>query len=139
VRNATAVATVGSLLLSALALGLGVALGARARGRLLALLTTLGVPGRDSRSLVRWEVLPWSLVAVAAGLATGAVLAPVMLGTTDVSVLAGGARTPSPTLGPVTLGVLVVAYAVLVAGAVLVAVVGGRRTDAATVLREGEG
>ncbi|WP_130781125.1 FtsX-like permease family protein, partial [Cellulomonas biazotea] len=138
VRTATALATLTSLALSALALGLGVTLGARSRGRQLALLTTLGVPSRDARSLVRWEVLPWSLVAVAAGLAAGALLAPVMLGTTDVSVLAGGAQPPPPTLGAVGLGVLLAAYLLLVAGAVLVAGAGARRTSAVAVLREGE-
>ncbi|WP_124344298.1 FtsX-like permease family protein, partial [Cellulomonas algicola] len=138
VRTATAVATAASLALSALALGLGVTLGARSRGRLLALLTTLGVPTRDARALVRWEVLPWALVAVVAGLASGALLAPVMLGTTDVSVLTGGAAPPPPTPGTAGLLALAATYALLVGGAVLAAVVGARRTSAVTVLREGE-
>lgn len=84
-----------SVLQSVLALVITLVLAAPARGRLVAVLRTLGVGPRDGRRLVSWEVVPLAAVALVAGTALGLLLPYLVVETVDLSVFTG---TASPTV-----------------------------------------
>lgn len=122
-------------LLSAAAVVLTLVLAAPERGRLLAVLRTLGLPRRAERTLVVWEIGPWAAVALAVGALLGWVVPALLLAAVDVTPLTGGAAQPPLSVNPVTLAALAGGFVVVVlAGAALAARLG--RGDDVERLRE---
>ncbi len=118
-------AVVVSGLLSAAAVVLMLVLAAPARGRLLAVLRTLGLPRRAERGLVVWEIGPWAAVALAVGAVLGWVVPALLLAAVDLTPLTGGDAQPPLSVDPLTLGALAGGFAVVVlAGAALAARLG---------------
>ncbi len=80
--------------LSALAVVLTLVLSAPARGRLVAVLRTLGAPGKLTRRIVAWEAFPAVGVSLFFGTALGCVLPLLVANTTDLRAFTGGAQAP---------------------------------------------
>lgn len=122
--------TAGAALGGLLAVGLALLVQGAARGHSLSVLRTLGLSSRQARGLLLVELVPVTLLAVAAGAAAGALL-PVLL---------------APSLGltrftdgvPIPAG-LDVRTAGLLAGLLAVFVVGGAIAEAAVNRRLGLG
>jgi putative ABC transport system permease protein len=128
-----------SVLLCAAVLGLLLLAGAPARGRMTALLVTLGAPRGVRRLLVLGEAAAPLLAAGVGGLLAGSALPALVLGATDLRLFTGAAADPAVTLDPaLAAGMLVVGLLVVLAGVAL-AVRAARRVDPTGVLREGEG
>lgn len=126
------------LALGAVALSATVVVGARDRGRTLAMLRTLGMRSRAGWWLALAEVGPLVATAVLAGTGSG-VLAVVVLGEAlGLDVLAGGPEPPPPVVAPGVVGALVAGAVALVLLAVLTEVVVHRRDRLTDVLRVGE-
>lgn len=106
------VALVLSLLQCVLALVLTLVLAAPARGRLVAVLRTLGTSARDARRLVTWELVPLAAVALVIGTALGLALPHLVVATVDLSVFTGQASPAVvydwPRLALVLAGVIAV-------------------------------
>lgn len=117
---------------------LALAVGGPARGRLAALLATVGAPRGTAWRLVAWEVVPLVTVALLTGGVVGALLPWVALATADLRPFTGGAEQPPVTADPAVFAALAVAGALTVALASALAAIRARRTRAALVLREGE-
>lgn len=133
-----AVVTVLSGLLCVVVVVLALAVGGPARGRLAALLATVGAPRGTAWRLVAWEVVPLVTVALLTGGLVGALLPWVALSTADLRPFTGGAEQPPVTADPTVFAALAVAGALTVALASALAAIRARRTRAALVLREGE-
>lgn len=84
-----------SVLQSVLALVLTLVLAAPARGRLVAVLRTLGIEPREARRLVAWELVPLAAAALAAGTVLGLALPHLVVATVDLSPFTG---LSSPTV-----------------------------------------
>lgn len=134
-RVALALATGIAAVLGALAVAMTLTLAAAPRGRVLALLRTLGAPMRVGRILAAWEVGPPALAAVVAGTLFGAMVPLVVLAGVDLRPFTGSSAQPAYAVDPVILGVALAAFAVLVGGATVIALVISRRARAARVLR----
>lgn len=135
VRFALLAATAVAALLSALAIVMTLTLAAPARGRVLALLRTLGAPPRIATSLALWEIGPPAVAAVIAGTLFGALVPLVVLAGVDLRSFTGSTVQPAyqadaATLA-VTLGGFVLLGVLFTAGALLVS----RRVRAASALR----
>lgn len=124
--------------LSALAVVMTSVVGSRARTRLLALLATLGLTGRQARGLAAWEIAPIALTAIVAGTLLGVAMPWVVLGGVDLRPFTGGSTQPAITIDPLIIGALVAGFAAVVVLAVFIAVAIGRRMSAASTLRMGE-
>jgi hypothetical protein len=95
-------------------------LGARPRDLTLARLATMGLSGGQSRRLVFVEALPAIIAAIIGGIASAAILVPLIAPVIDLSVFTGsGATVPMkinvPVIGAVAAGLLVVALGTLLA------------------------
>lgn len=125
-------------LLAAVVLGLALAIRGPDRGRLVALLATVGAPRGTTWRLVAWEVVPMVAVGLVTGAGVAAALRWVVLDAADLRPFTGGLARPPATVDPMV-PLLVGAVAVVVAvGAVALAAVSARGTRAVVVLREGE-
>lgn len=125
-----------SVLQSVLALVLTLVLAAPARGRLVAVLRTLGIGGRDARRLVSWEVVPLAAVALVAGTVLGLALPHLVVATVDLSPFTGQA-SPSVVYDWPRLG-LVLAAVIVVIGVTLVVASTIARRLSLSVLRIGD-
>lgn len=130
--------TLLSGLLCVVVVVLALAVGGPARGRLTALLATVGAPRGTAWRLVAWEVVPLVTVALLTGGLVGALLPWVALATADLRPFTGGAEQPPVTADPTVFAALAAAGALTVALASALAAIRARRTRAALVLREGE-
>lgn len=114
-----------SALLCAAAVVLTLVLAAPARGRLLAVLRTLGLPRRAERRVALWEVGPWAAVALLVGAALGWAVPWLVVTAVDLTPLTGGTAQPPLGVDPLALGALAGGFAVVVlVGAVLAARLG---------------
>ena len=95
VRFALLAATAVAALLSALAIVMTLTLAAPARGRVLALLRTLGAPPRIATSLALWEIGPPAVAAVIAGTLFGALVPLVVLAGVDLRSFTGSTVQPA--------------------------------------------
>ncbi|KQQ03878.1 MULTISPECIES: FtsX-like permease family protein [unclassified Rathayibacter] len=123
-------------LLAALALLVTTAIGARRRGRTLALLSALGVPARTRYALAAGELTPIVAGGVVGGLVTAAVVLGAAWPAFGVDTLVGGSAVAAapPWLVP---GVLAAAVAAL-ALALAVDAALSRRIRTSDILRSGE-
>lgn len=135
----TVLVTALSVLLCTVVVVLALAVGGPARGRLYALLATLGAPARTGRRLVGWELVPWVTVAVVTGGVVGAVLPTLLLGGADLRPFTGGQEQPVVTADPLVLAGVAGAFVVTVVAAAAWADARARRVRPDIVLREGEG
>ncbi len=137
-RVALVVAILVALGLAGIAVAMTFVAGGRARGRLLSLLSTLGLSTRQAGGLAAWELAPTAIVAVGVGTLLGLGLPWIVLGAVDLRPFTGGGEQPAievPAL--VVLGV-VGAFAAIVAVATAAATFAGRRVSAAATLRMGD-
>ncbi|MCF4122324.1 FtsX-like permease family protein [Antribacter sp. KLBMP9083] len=109
-----------------------------ARARLLAVLQTLGLSGRQSRGLVGWEIGPWTVVALVVGALLGAVVPRVVLAAVDVTALTAGDAQPDARFDPLLLAGVAGGFVVVVLLAAAVAAALGRRGEISAQLRIGE-
>lgn len=130
------VALVLSVLQSVLALVLTLVLAAPERGRLVAVLRTLGIGARDARRLVSWELVPLAVVALLVGTALGLVLPHLVVATVDLSVFTG-LSSPPVVYDWARLG-LVLAGVVAVVGLTLLTASAVARRLSLSVLRIGD-
>ncbi|TQL48234.1 hypothetical protein FB562_1321 [Homoserinimonas aerilata] len=136
VATATLQSLIGTGILALLALVVTAVLGARRRGRILALLGALGVPKRANIALATGELVP----LVVSGIVGGGVAAAVAIGVAGsafgVEILAGG---PAPIIvSPWLIAAVVGAAAVALAIAVAIDMPLSRRVSTAEILRTGE-
>lgn len=136
VVTATTQCLVGTALLAVLALVITTVLGARRRGRTLALLEALGVPKRAGLALTAGELVP----LVVSGTVGGAIAAAVAIVATapafGADILAGGR---APVMAPPWLAVAIIAVATAALTiAVVIDMPFSRRVSTAEILRTGE-
>ena len=131
------VALVLCLLLAVTAIAMSLVLAAPTRGRLLAVLRTLGAPARTSRRLVAWEVTPVVVTAMIAGTLVGLALPYLVVAGIDLRPFTGAESQPSVHYDPVLLAGVLVGFAVVLAGCLWLATVVARRLSL-SVLRIGE-
>ncbi|PZR55067.1 hypothetical protein DNL40_01350 [Xylanimonas oleitrophica] len=140
--RATSVAVVALAALGCVGVvGTTLLLGAPERGRLLALLRTLGMPRRAGRALAAWELGPWAAVALGVGAALAWALPVLVLAAVDLTALTGGDAPPPLRLDPLVLAAVAGGFLALVAGgAALAAATAPTSTDGALAerLRAGE-
>lgn len=117
---------------------LALAVRAPERGRLAALLTTVGAPRGTASRLVAWEVWPLLATGLVVGGLVGGTLPGLVLGTADLTAFTSGSTQPPVSVDPALLGALAGATAAVVALATAVATVRARGRRAAVVLREEE-
>jgi putative ABC transport system permease protein len=137
-RVALLVGILVALGLAGVAVAMTFVAGSRTRGRLLSLLSTLGLSARQAGGLAAWELAPTAIVAVAVGTLLGLALPWIVLGAVDLRPFTGGGAQPAievPAL--VVLGVIA-AFTAMVAIATAAATAAGRRVSAAATLRMGE-
>lgn len=130
------VALAVSALQSALAIVLALVLAAPARGRLIAVLRTLGARPREARRLVSWELVPVAVTAIVVGTGLGLALPHLVVATVDLSTFTGQRQVAVgydwPLVGLVLAGVvLMLAITLLMASAIA-------RRLSLTVLRIGD-
>jgi putative ABC transport system permease protein len=131
-------AVVAVALLAVVALVATVVSGAKARGRALSLLRTLGMRPRLGWWLALAELAPLVIAAVLGGVAAGVTVVVALAPSLGLDVLAGGTALPAPNLSPlVILGLVAAAIALLALGA-LADVLVHRRDKLSEVLRVGE-
>ncbi|MET0672964.1 MAG: ABC transporter permease [Microbacterium pygmaeum] len=135
VRWALLAATGLAALLSALALVMTLTLAAGARGRVLALLRTLGAPPRTSVSLALWEIGPPAIAAVIAGTLFGALVPIVVLAGVDLRSFTGSSIQPAYSADAGTLALTLGGFLALAALFTAVALLISRRVRAASALR----
>ncbi|MBB5791373.1 ABC transporter permease [Jiangella mangrovi] len=142
VNDGTARAIVGAIaltgLLCAAAVVLTMVVGAPSRGRLLSQLRTLGLSGRQGEGLVVWEAAPVAAVSLVTGLLLGVGLPWAVLSGVDLRSLTGGGEQPAVHLPFGLLVAVTLGFVLVVAVAVVVAVLTGRRLAPASVLRMGD-
>lgn len=110
-------------------------LGAHERGRVLALLRTLGYRRRGEVALVAWEVVPALAVAVPFGVIAGIGVIALVPGALDLTGFVGGRVQPALVWDGVTQVLVVAAFAVLAGVVVLLATLAASRMDAAVAVR----
>ncbi|WP_199422946.1 FtsX-like permease family protein [Actinotalea solisilvae] len=131
-------------LLSVVVVVLALAVRAPERGRLVALLSTVGAPRGTAGRLVAWEVWPLVAVSTVVGAAVGVALPWLLLATADLRPFTAGAVQPPVVVDPTVLAVTgagalaTVVVAVALSGAVSRVSPRSRSRRAAVVLREGE-
>ena len=131
------VALVLCVLLAVTAIMMSLVLGAPARGRLLAVLRTLGVPPRTAGRLVAWETAPVVVAAIVSGTLVGLVLPYLVVAGIDLRPFTGAPTQPQVQYDPVLLLGVLLALAVVLAGCLWLATVVARRLSL-SVLRIGE-
>jgi putative ABC transport system permease protein len=137
-EGSLALAAVVSLLLASLTVVLASASVAAARNRLIGVLRVLGMSARQIRGVLAWELGPLAIVAIVVGTALGLVLPWIVTGVLDLRPFVGGREPPGVVVDPLLVAVAVAAFAVVVAGAALVAGALGRRLAPAGALKMGE-
>jgi putative ABC transport system permease protein len=131
------VGTAGTAVLALLAIGFTVLAQARTRGQALSRLRTMGLSGRQSRTLLVYELVPLVCAAVLAGALVG-VLLPRLLGETlGLDVFTAGAAA-TIHFDPVLLAGLLALVVAALAVAVSFENVLNRRLRLGEVLRLGE-
>ena len=125
-------------LLSIVALVATVVSGARARGRALSLLRTLGMNPRLGWWLALAELAPLVLAAVLGGIAAGLTVVLVLAPSLGLAVLAGGTMIPAASFSPLVILGLAGAALVLLGLGTLADVLVHRRDKLSEVLRVGE-
>jgi putative ABC transport system permease protein len=132
------VSVVAVALLAAIALIATVVSGARARGRTLSMLRTLGMSPKLGWWLALAELTPLVIAAVLGGIVTGAIVVLVLAPALGLNVLAGGVAVPTVVLTPtVFVGLAAASIALVLIGA-LAEVIVHRRDRLSDVLRVGE-
>ena len=126
-----------SALLCALALVLSTVAAGAARGRTAGILRTLGMPRRRLRTLIAWELIPVAVVTLVVGSILGIALPFVVAAAVDFRAFTGSLVRPALVIDPLLLGAVVVAFAVVVAGSGLVAVLVGDRVNPSSTLKMG--
>jgi putative ABC transport system permease protein len=135
VRFALLSSTAVAALLSALAIVMTLTLAAGPRGRVLALLRTLGAPSGAPASLALWEVGPPAVAAVIAGSVFGALVPLIVLAGVDLRSFTGSTVQPGYAVDVATVAVTVGGFLVLAALLTAAALLVSRRVRAASVLR----
>lgn len=138
VQTTMAFAIAAVALLAIVALVATVVSGARARGRALSLLRTLGMPPRLGWWLALAELAPLVLAAVLGGIAAGITVVLALAPSLGLDVLAGGVSVPTASLSPLVFIGLAVAALVLLLLGTLADVLVHRRDRLSEVLRVGE-
>ena len=124
--------------LAAVALIATVVSGARARGRTLSLLRTLGMSPRLGWWLALAELAPLVIASIFGGILAGVSVVLALAPSIGIDVLAGGTTIPAASLSPIVpAGIAVGAIALLFVG-VLADVLVHRRDKLSEVLRVGE-
>jgi putative ABC transport system permease protein len=125
-------------LLASIALVATVIGGARARGRALAMLRTLGMKPRLGWWLALAELAPMVIAAVIGGIVAGVVVVAALAPSLGLDLLAGGVTIPEPSISTeVFVSLAIGAFAVLLIGA-LADVLTHRRDKLSEVLRVGD-
>lgn len=135
VRIALLTATAVAALLSALAIVMTLTLAAGARGRVIALLRTLGAPRRSATSLALWEIGPPAIAAVVSGTLFGALVPLVVLGAVDLRPFTGSGIQPAYHVDAATLALTLGGFVLLAVVFTAVALLASRRVRAASALR----
>ena len=125
------------VLLAVAAIVMTLVLAAPARGRLLAVLRTLGVPPRTAGRLVAWETVPVVVAAMVSGTVVGLALPYLVVAGIDLRPFTGAHTQPPVVYDPLLLVGVLVALAVVLALCVWLATVVARRLSL-SVLRIGE-
>ena len=138
VESAMVFAILAVALLAIVALVATVVSGARARGRALSMLRTLGMSPRLGWWLALAELAPLVLAAALGGIAAGITVVVTLAPSLGLNVLAGGTTIPAASFTPVAfIGLAVAALVLLLLGA-LADVLVHRRDKLSEVLRVGE-
>lgn len=135
VRYALLAAVAVAALLSALAIVMTLTLAAGARGRVLALLRTLGARPRIATSLALWEIGPPAVAAVIAGTIFGALVPLVVLAGVDLRSFTGSTLQPAYQVDPATLALTLGGFVLLAVLFTTVALLVSRRVRASSALR----
>lgn len=134
IRAAVVVAMVLVAVLLGAAVAMTLVLGSHSRGRLLALLRTMGYRRRGELPLVTWEVAPALACALPFGIAAGAAMSWIVTGAIDLRSFVGGAFPPAVQSGmPAQLIVVGGFLLTCVAAVVCAALIATRITSAAAV------
>jgi putative ABC transport system permease protein len=120
----------GGALGGVLAVTLALVVQARARGRMLSLLRTMGLSHRQARVMLMIELLPVTAVAVAVGSAVGVAMPPLLAPALALDAFTGGIA-PGAGVDATTV--------VALAGLVVLLVVAGAAVEAALNRRLGLG
>ena len=131
-----ALALVITTALAMAAIVLTLVLAAPARGRLMAVLRTLGAGPRIARALVAWETLPLVVVAVVFGTLLGLGLPQLLAGAVDLRPFTGGEVQPELIYSPLLITGVVGAVGAMLTVSVLIAGAIARRLSL-SVLRIG--
>jgi putative ABC transport system permease protein len=135
IRIALLTATALAALLSALAIVMTLTLAAGPRGRVLALLRTLGAGRRVSAALTMWEIGPPAIAAIVAGTVFGALVPLVVLAGVDLRPFTGSSVQPDYRVDLATLALTLGGFVALAAVLTAVALLASHRIRAASVLR----
>lgn len=138
VESAMLFAVIAVALLAIVALVATVVAGARARGRALSLLRTLGMSSRLGWWLALAELAPLVLAAVLGGITAGITVVLALAPSLGLDVLAGGISVPEPSFSPTVFIGLAGASLVLLLLGTLADVLVHRRDKLSEVLRVGE-
>lgn len=136
--NAFLVAVGVSAGLTALAILLAHFMGSVSRGRMLAVLRTLGMPPGQGRSLTAWEFGPLVATALVVGAATGALVSWVLVRAVDLTGLTGGAAQPELAVDGALLTLVLGAVVVTMVATITVSAILAARSDLAQQLRIGD-
>ncbi len=137
-RVALLIAILIALGLAGVAVAMTFVAGGRTRGRLLSLLSTLGLSARQAGGLAAWELAPTAIVAVAIGTLLGLALPWIVLGAVDLRPFTGGGAQPAIDVPVLVVLAVIGAFTAMVAIATAAATAAGRRVSAAATLRMGE-
>jgi len=138
VERAMVFAVVAVALLSIVALVATVIGGARARGRALSMLRTLGMPPRLGWWLALAELGPLIAAAIIGGIVSGVVVMVTLTPAIGLDILAGGTSIPATSIAPTVFIALAAAGVVLLVLGALADVLVHRRDKLSEVLRVGE-
>lgn len=130
-------ALVITVMLSMVSIVLTLVMAAPARGRLVAVLRTLGAGAGTARAMVTWETLPLVAISVVFGTALGLLLPQVLAGAVDLRPFTGGAGQPDVVYQPLLITGVVGAVAVVLTICVLAATAFAQRLSL-SVLRIGD-
>ncbi|GAA5164544.1 hypothetical protein GCM10023341_19710 [Ornithinimicrobium tianjinense] len=135
-------AFVGATLLTGLLTVLAVVvvqlMGTDARGRLLAVLRTLGLEPRQTRALTAWELGPMLVMSLLVGGLLGLAVSWVLSRGLDLTGLTGGRVQPQLAVDPLLTGAVLGAVVLTVLLAITVSAWLAGRTNLAQALRVGE-
>jgi putative ABC transport system permease protein len=127
----------GGSALALLAVGFAVVAGARARGRTLSRLRTMGLSRRQGSRLLAYELLPVLTIGALAGVAVGVALPILLAPVLELTAFTGGIET-RPQLDPVVAAAVGALVAVGMLAALVLEQVVNRRLRLGDVLRLGE-